>query len=715
MPHPSVNLLQTVLTDASLCQRLAEMPPDHKTIEVSPDGRPGSFAHPDWRQTDGSAVQETVALTGDVATAAAATQDEGFVPLRQLRTVGEGKRGDAEYRLVGRLGSGGTGIVYQAHQRAVDREVAIKVLREQLARDPQSRSRFLTEARVIGALDHPNVIALHELGVDDSGSLFYSMKRVDGMSWDERIGTYSVRENLETLLRVADGIRYAHSRGLIHRDLKPENVMLGQFGEVLLADWGLAVSDDSAEGAPRLDSAIGGTPAYMAPELASGDTSAISFQTDIYLLGAILFQIMTGYPPHDGSSLLECIRAAANNEIRPTRASGELMEIAMKAMATEPRDRFDSVDAFIRALHEQRTHEQSERLVRRAREQLDQAGPEKHYEGFRVADALLREAIAVWPENTKARQAIVDLQLEFARVATSQGDLDLALALYEAAGETASEATARIRRLKQEREQSMQRHAKYSTLFTQSPEAGLLVRLSSGEIVEANPAFVHLLGYAEAEIVGRRMPELNVWASPERRRDFVERLKQHGAVENLEAPFLHRDGHQIDVLISARTVTVAGEEMLISTIRDISQRKAAENELSRSRRRLRELQRMAGLGTWSLDVPTQQITWSEEIYRLLKRDPALGPPTFAEYVDSIHPQDRERMRRTIIASLENGSAYELRIRQQVGDEGYGQFIARGQPVRDEEGNTVELYGVVLPDESPSPRNQTCPTGFNSVE
>ena len=94
---------------------------------------------------------------------------------------------------------------------------------------------------MIGGLDHPNVIALHEVCVDSDGFLFYSMKRIEGTSWDQQISRNSVDENVKILLRVADAIRYAHSRGLVHRDIKPENVMLGQFGEVLVADWGLAL------------------------------------------------------------------------------------------------------------------------------------------------------------------------------------------------------------------------------------------------------------------------------------------------------------------------------------------------------------------------------------------------------------------------------------------------------------------------------------------
>lgn len=712
MTQPSVNLLETVLGDRSLRERLSRMPSDHKTIALGANGHPASFSHPDWRRAEALAGDATWELPVDRGVHGHPPIDEGFVPLRRLASLGDARGQAAEYRTVGRLGSGGTGIVYQAHQRAVDREVAVKVLRDELARDPQARARFLTEARVIGALDHPNVIALHELGVDDEGHLFYSMKRVDGTSWDQRLETMPLSENLETLLRVADAIRYAHSRGLIHRDLKPENVMLGQFGEVLLADWGLALNHAPDADASAHDSAIGGTPAYMAPELAGGDLASVSFHTDIYLLGAILFQILTGQPPHYGETLLDCIRAAANNEIRETRVTGELLDIAMRAMASHPGDRFPTVEAFIEAIHQQRTHDESVRLVRRARQQLEQAGPEHHYRGFRVADALLREAIAIWPENRQAARAIVELQLDFARAAAGQGDLELSLSLYEAAGEQGSEAAARIRRKILERKQSIERHAKYSTLFTESPEAGLLVRLETGEVLEANSAFTRLLGYAEDEIVGRRIPELNLWACTRRRQEFVESLQREGVVENLEVPFLRRDGSRIDVLVSARRVDVSGEPMLISTIRDISLRKEAENELNRSRRRLRDLQRMAGLGTWSFDIASQTITWSEETYRLLRQDPRRGPPSYAEYLESIHPDDRQAMGTAIARSLESGAAYELRVRHRMGDGRYGRFIARGQPVRDEQGQTVELYGVVLPDEPPARETGNATAGSN---
>ena len=397
------SLIETIEVDAALANRLAEMPADSQTLTLSLDAiasggsAAGVLQHPSWAQNphiltppqsadaDDSEedLAQTIEVTGgigpvngdskvDGVVAAGEKIDgqpplakcEGFLPPRRIAMLGADPTKadcvslkDVEYRLIGTLGSGGTGIVYQAHQRAIDREVAIKVLRRELATDASSRGRFLAEARVIGALDHPNVIALHDLCIDDEGQLFYSMKRVDGASWDQQIDTLSLEKNLNILLRVADAIRYAHSRGLVHRDLKPENVMLGRFGEVLVADWGLALSKSSLAPSSEETStdshhAIGGTPAYMAPELAAGDLFGITYATDIYLLGAILFRVVTGFPPHHGKSLLACIRAAANNKIEPIPENLgdtelELIQIALKAMATEPMDRFTSVEALI--------------------------------------------------------------------------------------------------------------------------------------------------------------------------------------------------------------------------------------------------------------------------------------------------------------------------------------------------------------------------------
>jgi serine/threonine protein kinase len=128
------------------------------------------------------------------------------------------------------LGAGGMGLVYRARQNSVDRQIAVKVIRPELADQQQLRDQFLSEAVVTGDLDHPNVIPIHDVGVAADGTLFYAMKEVRGTAWNKVVASKTLEENLEILLKVADAVAFAHSKGVVHRDLKPENVMLGDFG-----------------------------------------------------------------------------------------------------------------------------------------------------------------------------------------------------------------------------------------------------------------------------------------------------------------------------------------------------------------------------------------------------------------------------------------------------------------------------------------------------
>lgn len=603
---------------------------------------------------------------------------------------------NSDYRLVGELGSGGTGIVYQAHQRAVDREVAVKMLRSELAGNRVSRERFLTEARVIGGLDHPNVIALHEVYVDDDRNLYYSMKRIDGTSWDKQIGSMTIQQNVATLLSVADGIRYAHSRGLIHRDIKPENVMLGRYGEVLLADWGLAINRNEVLAEQDKHQSIGGTPAYMAPELATGFHSDIVPQSDVYLLGATLFHCLAGYPPHDGKTLVQCIANAAANVICETDVESELMDVAMKAMQTRPEDRYQTVDEFVAAIKEHRLHEQSTRLLKRACERIAQSDGSDPYGDYRVADALLSEAVEVWNKNDRAIAKRKQFQMQLAGIAAQRGDLDLASSILEKLGETDSEQAKDIQRQIDQRRAGRRKVSRYSALFMQSPDPGLLIDMEVPKIVEVNQAYADLFGYDRDDIVGEALVELDLWACPKQRERLIGLIEEHGVVDEFEAVMLRRDGQRIDVLINGRVVEVQGKEMLISTIRDISLRKKAEHELQRSRERLRDMQRLAGLATWSYDVASDRVSWSSETFDLTGRKRAEGSPTREEYYSMVHPDDRSRLQHANRSAIDSGAAYEISILQRVAGGEYRDVIIRGQPIFDKHGKTIEVYGVVLP-------------------
>jgi PAS domain S-box-containing protein len=685
--RPGSSLLDTILADSVLMQRAMESQSLSMTVtlEIDANGQ-RRIDHPEWRDSrDASTVMDGAAVDLRVA--------EGFVPARSM--VGPGKRPaeDTEYRLVGQLGSGGTGVVYQAHQRAIDREVAVKVLRDELADDVVARQRFLLEARTIGSLDHPNVIALHELGTGPSGELFYSMKRIDGTSWDRTIDEMSLEENLETLLRLCDAIRYAHSRELIHRDIKPENVMLGRFGEVLLADWGLALSL-SGHGSGRAH-AIGGTPAYMAPELAAGDASAQSIRTDIYLLGALLYRILTGHPPHYGETLLECIRRAAANQIRKTSLRGGWIDVAMQAMATRADDRYPDVAAFAEALAREKKHERSVDLLRRADRLVQKVGPAAKHQDYSVAETLIREALDVWPGNQQAAETLVKLQTEHARTAAAAGDYDLALDLLAQAGQGDSELAARVGIKRDSRREQAVRESKFSQLFTQSPDAGLMTRWDDGEIIEANKMFEQLTGYEPTAVVGKKIFDLNLWATHERRAEFIEQLSVSGHLVDFETPMLRRDGSWLDVSLCASKVELAGEPFILTTMRDISPRIIAQRELKHSRQRLRDMQRLAQLGTWELDVASGKVHWSDETLQIAGLPVEHGAPNLAEYLKTVHPNDRGRLSDAINSAIQDRAAYELRIRHLLRDGSWNTVIARGQPNLDKDGHVIEVYGVMI--------------------
>ncbi len=335
-----------------------------------------------------------------------------------------------DYELLKILGEGGIGVVYAARQTSVDRVIALKMLRPESAGDERVRSGFMIEATVTADLDHPNIVPVHELGSDEHGDLYYAMKRVVGTPWRKAIRHKTLAENIEILLRVADAVAFAHSRGVVHRDLKPDNVMLGDFGEVLVMDWGLAAAGDTAGRSKAFplsaESAIGGTPAYMAPEMARGEVEAIGPASDIYLLGAILYEIVTGFPPHHGDDAVTCIVAAGMNRIRVTDKTGELVDIAVRAMSTNPADRYPCVKDFQSAIRAYLSHAESVGLAAGAERLLRQAREAGTYEDYARAAYMYEHAVEMWPDNAAAQDGAREARMAYATCALERGDLDLA-------------------------------------------------------------------------------------------------------------------------------------------------------------------------------------------------------------------------------------------------------------------------------------------------
>jgi hypothetical protein len=350
-----------------------------------------------------------------------------------LVVVGDAPADEAEYRVSDLLARGGMGEVLAARQVSLDRDIVIKRLVNDAA-DPEARIRFLAEAVVTANLDHPNIVPIHDLGIDQRGRPFYAMKRIRGRSWGSCWRSMTLEENLDVLMRISDAIAFAHAHGIVHRDLKPDNVMLGDFGEVLVVDWGLAacLSDlVPVEGRRRVAC---GTPAYMAPEMAQGDNAAIGPASDVYLLGAVLHELLTGLPPHPGTETAEAIRAAAENRIDPAAPAGLLGDVARRAMHTDPQQRFSDVKAFQVALREYRGHAQGLVLLEIADATLVQARAHPAYQSFARAMNAYEEVEVLWPGNERAHTGARLARQAFAERALEVDDLDLAQDLLAGRG-----------------------------------------------------------------------------------------------------------------------------------------------------------------------------------------------------------------------------------------------------------------------------------------
>lgn len=356
-----------------------------------------------------------------------------IVKARSVGGLRESQSGGSDFQILEALGQGGVGVVYSARQASIDRAVALKKLHSHLAGDADHRNKFLAEAVIIGDLDHPQIVPIYDLGKNDKDELFYTMKRVEGTPWSEKIDKLPLEENLSILLKICEAIAFAHFRGVVHRDLKPENVMLGDFGEVLVMDWGLALlTEESSKRESITESgSLGGTPAYMAPEMVSGPIEKIGYHSDIYLLGAQLFRILTGKTPHTGKTVMACVKNAALNAIEPTDVSGELMEIALKAMASRPEDRYSSALEFRDALKNYESHAESLKLNRKAEQDLAHAKESGDYELFARAVFGFEEAITLWSSNSAAQEGQLLAKEEYAQSALVNGDFDLGLSLLD--------------------------------------------------------------------------------------------------------------------------------------------------------------------------------------------------------------------------------------------------------------------------------------------
>ena len=306
--------------------------------------------------------------------------------------------GTGFYTLEGVVATGGMGAVLKAQDNNLARTVALKVMLNSAEANEQTVFSFVAEAQITGQLEHPNIVPLHDIGVAADGTIYYTMKLIEGRTLrdilkDIREGNadtiqrFPISRLLTIYQKVCDGIAYAHSRGVIHRDLKPDNVMVGEFGEVLVLDWGLAKvlpapgEADTEEQGPEFTGPLGaagadamatmagqvkGTPNYMAPEQAEGRVSDIDTRSDIYALGGILYYVLTMQPPVTGANLDEILTRVTSGDITsPSTFNSKPIEnpsgktaphcpdgtipdalsaVTMKCMARERENRYQTIE-----------------------------------------------------------------------------------------------------------------------------------------------------------------------------------------------------------------------------------------------------------------------------------------------------------------------------------------------------------------------------------
>ncbi|MHC4550758.1 MAG: protein kinase domain-containing protein [Planctomycetota bacterium] len=398
------------------------------------------------------------------------------------------------YEILGELGRGGIGVVFRGRDMDLGRDVALKVLHERYSRTPELLRRFVEEARISGQLQHPGVVPVYEMGLGPGRRPYFTMKLVRG----ETLGAMlAAREDLADDRRrflaifqqICETVAYAHHHGVVHRDLKPSNVMIGSFGEIHVVDWGFAkilpgpagAADEGAviepvrtagEGASSLAGAVLGTPAYMSPEQAMGRSEELGERSDVFALGAILCEILTGKPPYPkerGDPLKQARQADladAEERLRSSRADEELVALCLACLSPRSHDRpaqagpvAESVDRHLTSVDE-RVHRsrlaavEEEAGAARARARAAQARAAAAKERTRRRQ-LLALAVAVlvallaggggwlWFERTRAQQqerdtkAIYAAMQEAARLQGS-GELHAATIAAELAFEIAA-------------------------------------------------------------------------------------------------------------------------------------------------------------------------------------------------------------------------------------------------------------------------------------
>ena len=266
------------------------------------------------------------------------------------------------YELLKEVGRGGQGVVFRARQKSLNRIVALKVIGLGRWATKAHLKRFRLEAEAAARLDHPCIVPIYEVGERD-GQCYFSMKFVEGGQLDEVVKQtpLSIRQTVELITKIARTVHYAHENGILHRDIKPGNILLDGKGEPHLTDFGLARLVESESTITRTVEVLG-TPSYMAPEQAAGNNTKLTPATDVYGLGAVLYQLLTGHPPFAGGTTYETIKFLLETEPRPPRlwnpkVDRDLSTICLRCLEKDPQRRYSSALEFAEDLERWLKHE----------------------------------------------------------------------------------------------------------------------------------------------------------------------------------------------------------------------------------------------------------------------------------------------------------------------------------------------------------------------
>jgi PAS domain S-box-containing protein len=549
--------------------------------------------------------------------------------------------------LLGVHASGGIGRIWTARDNQFGRDVALKVLRREKSDDAHHRTRFLREARITGQLEHPGIVPVYEFLPEPENRLpLYTMRFIKGRTLSAAAREYHAKRTagsddplgfvtlLNALVTACNTIAYAHSHNVIHRDLKGANVILGDFGEVIVLDWGLAKRLDSQEDSTDaedfppdgLDDAeleetvygdVIGTPAYMAPEQAAGRLDLIDHRVDIFGLGAMLYEILTGEAPFGDKQLMQAIRKSQRGVIVPPHrfwpeVPPALEAACLRALAREPADRFAVASDLAR---EVQIWQETER---------------------RKAEEALRR-------QSQILKSILDSMSEAVIVADEQGRLLLVNpAANRMTGLEESDGTIA---------NGLRRYHVFGPDQTTpiSPENSPLARAIRGEQVDDAELFIRL----------PQQPR-EVWASANAR------------------PL--RDEND----------TIRGG---LVVVRDVTERTRAEHELERSRERFELAIRGSQDGLWDWDLETNETYFSPRWKSILGYEDHELRNHIEEWEARLHPDERENVLAANYAHIGGETPfyeYEYRLRHKDGS--YRWILARGVALRRADGTAYRMAG-----------------------